>query len=57
MSTPTLSPRLADRLQAQSRAYRASKLRRDHEIELMLAAGVPLAEAIQRATPITAIGD
>lgn len=41
-----ITARDKDRLMAQSRDYRASKLRRDHEIELLLNANIPLAEAI-----------
>lgn len=36
----------------RERAYRAAKMRRDHEIELLLDAGIELAEAIKIATPI-----
>ena len=41
-----ITPRDRERLMAQSRAYRASKMQRDHEIELLLNANIPLAEAI-----------
>lgn len=41
-----ISPRDADRLIDRQRSYIASKMNRDHEIELLLDAGIELAEAI-----------
>lgn len=40
-----LTSRQIDQLKSQHRAYRAAKMSRDYELELLLNAGVPLAEA------------
>lgn len=44
-----LTARDRDMLIQRQRDYRASKMRRDHEVEMLLDAGVPLPEAIQVA--------
>lgn len=36
-----------ERIERDHRAYRASKMSRDHEIELLLGAGVSLPEALK----------
>lgn len=47
-----ITERDRQRLIQQGRAYRAAKMRRDHEIELLMNAGIELAEAIKIASPI-----
>ena len=41
-----------ERLIKRQSAYRAAKMRRDHEIEMLLDAGIELAEALKIASPI-----
>lgn len=47
-----ITERDREQLIRQGRDYRAAKLRRDHEIELLLDAGIELAEALKIASPI-----
>lgn len=42
-----LTDRDITRLEAECRAHRAAKLQRDHDLDLLLNAGVSLAEALR----------